>query len=231
MKLNRSELTLLAILLLGLFLRVFDLSKESVWLDEGYSIKVANLNLFNIVEEISRNDSHPPLYYFVLHYWIKLFGDSEFSARFPSVIFGFFAIFMIYKVGSLIFDKEVGIFSSLIIGLSTFHIYYSQEARMYSLISLLTLLSIYFFIKLLRERSLIASIGYILSTILLMYTHVYGLFIIIADNIYIVTLFLFSRKSCKLDFKRWIFLQAVLIVLFIPCIGFLINNLLDVGSI
>ncbi len=111
MRLTKNELILLAILSLGLFLRIYDLASESLWFDEGYFIALAKLDLFQIVEKGSQT-SHPPLYYIILHYWINLFGDSEFSTRFLSVIFGFFAIFMIYKVGSLICDKEVGILSS-----------------------------------------------------------------------------------------------------------------------
>ncbi len=229
MRSNKNELILLIILILGLFLRIYDLGNESMWEDEVFSIRLANLGFFQIVGETSQ-DVHPPLYYMILHYWINLFGNSEFSTRFLSVIFGFFAIFMIYKVGSLIFDREVGILGSLILGLSLFHIHYSQEARMYSLMSLLTLLSIYFFIKLLKERSLLVSIGYILSSILLMYTHNYGLFIIIAQNIYIFTLFLLSREAYQLNFTRWILLQVILIVLFTPWINILIQQITRVHS-
>lgn len=230
MKLTRNQLVLLVILSLGLFLRISDLGNESLWLDEGFSIRVANLNLFEIVEDRSQ-DVHPPLYYIILHFWINLFGDSEFSTRFLSVIFGFFAIFMIYKVGSLIFDEDVGILGSLLLASSVFHIQYSQEVKMYSLMALLTLLSIYFFIKLLEKRSLVVSIGYILSSILLMYTHVFGLFIIVAQNIYLVMLFLLSKDVYKLNFKRWTLLQLILIALFTPWIGILINQILRLQSL
>lgn len=224
MKLTRSRLILLVILLLGLFLRIHNLSKESIWFDEGYSISVANLNPFQVVVETYKSDQNLPLYYIILHFWISLFGDSEFSVRFPSAIFGLFAMFMLYEVGGLIFDKEVGTLSSLVLGLSLFHIRYSQEARCYSLMVLLTLISIYFFIRLFKERSLIFSICYVLSSTLLIYTHVYGLFIIIAQNIYIVTLFLSSRENHKLNFRSWILLQSILIILFIPQIGFFLRN-------
>jgi uncharacterized membrane protein len=95
----------------------------------------SNLNLFQIVEN-SAQSVHPPLYYVILHYWINLFGDTEFSTRFLSVIFGLFSIFMIYKVGTLLFNKNVGMLSSLLLALSVFHIQYSQEVRMYLFISL-----------------------------------------------------------------------------------------------
>lgn len=229
MKSIRNELILLTILFLGLFLRIYDLGNESIWLDEAVSIGWANSNLFQIVKKTA-GDTHTPLYAIVLHFWVVLFGDSEFSTRFPSVIFGFFAILMTYKVGSLIFDKEVGVLSALLLALSTFHIYYSQEVRSYSLMALLTLLSMYFFIQFLKKRGLIASIGYIPSSILLIYVHYFGLFVIIAQNIYILTLFLFSKKVHKPNFRRWILLQLVLIVLFTPWIIIFIKQMLQVQS-
>lgn len=216
---------LLAILLIGLFLRVYDLSNESLWLDEGYSIIFANLNLSQI---FFLPETNPPLYYIILHWWINLFGDSEFFVRFPSVIFGFLSIFMVYKVGNQIFDKDVGILSSLLLGLSVFHIHYSQEARTYSLSVLLTLLSIYFFIKLLRKKSYTVLFGYILYSTLLIYSHIYGLFIIISQNIYIIALFLLSKETYKLNLKRWILIQIILIILFIPWVNIFITQTLNV---
>jgi mannosyltransferase len=265
MRLFRNELILLAILLLGLCLRIYHLSYESIWLDEATSIKLATSSFFQLglasnsrlyhilvhhwiqlfgnseffTQFIARmfglrvlfySDTNPPLYHILLHYWINLFGNSEFSTRFLSVIFGFFAIFMLYKVGSLIFYKEVGIISSLILGLNTFHIYYSQEARMYILNSLLTLLSMYFFIRLLKERGLMIVIGYILSSILLMYTHIFGLFILLAQNIYIMTLFLFTKENYKLKIKAWILLQALLIILFTPWISALTKRIINLET-
>ena len=220
---------LLAILLIGYFLRVYDLSNESIWLDEAFSIVRAKLNLSQI---FFRPETNPPLYYSILHVWINLFGDSEFSVRFPSVLFGSLSIFMVYKVGNEIFDKDVGILSSLLLGLSVFHIRYSQEARTYSLAVLLTLLSMYFFIKILREKSYKFFFGYILSSTLLIYSHIYGLFIIISQNIYIIALFILSKEIYGFNLKRWILIQILLIILFIPWVNIFITqtfNVLQVG--
>ncbi len=223
MKLTRSHLILLAILFLGLFLRIYDLSGESIWFDEGYSIWVAKLTLVQTAVDATTQDMTPPLYYMILNLWVRLFGDSEFSVRFPSVIFGLFAILMIYKLASLMFNKEVGIISSFLLSISQFHIHYSQEARCYTLMALLALVSMYFFIKFQeKERSLTVSIGYGLSSILLIYTHVYGLLIIIAQNIYVFTLFVVSWEDYKCDFKRWVSLQLILFVSFVPWLGFLL---------
>lgn len=229
MKLVRAELTIIFILFLGILLRIHDLSGESIWLDEGFSIRWANLNLVQIIEETSK-DVHPPLYYIILHYWIILFGNSEFSTRFLSVVFGFFSIFVIYKVGSLIFNKEVGILGSLILGLSLFHIQYSQEVRAYSLMALLSLLSFYFFIKFLKNGTYIHIICYILSSILLIYTHFFGLFIIVSQNIYLIAIFLSLKKVYGIKLKKWFLIQIILIVLFTPWINILMNQILQIES-
>jgi len=87
---------------------------------------------------------------------------------------------------------------------------------MYSLLILLALSSMYFFIKLFEEKSFKNSAGYVLVTAFLLYTHYSGIFIIVIQNIYILTLFLLSKKRREPDLKRWFTLQGVLAVLFLP---------------
>ncbi len=196
-------------------LRLHDLGSESIWIDEAFSVKLSSAGFFDVIKG-NIEDVNPPFYYILLHFWINLFSDSENSVRFLSALLGIFSVFMTYKTGSLIFDREAGIISSLILGLSTFHIRYSQEARMYSLLSLLSLLSMYFTFRLIKTRSLINSTGYLLSSIFLLYTHVYGIFVIIVQNIFIISMFLFSRQDFKLGLRRWILMQLTLLLLFTP---------------
>ncbi|HWP93852.1 MAG TPA: glycosyltransferase family 39 protein [Thermodesulfobacteriota bacterium] len=229
LKLRREGLALAAVLLIGLFLRLYDLGGESVWLDEAFSIQMAKSNLSGVIEATTQ-DTYPPLYPILLHYWVGFLGDSEFSTRFMSVLFGFLAVLMIYKVGILVSDRETGILSALILALSNFHIYYSQEARMYSLMVLLTLASMYFFLRMLKSEGRADSIGYILSSSLLMYTHIYGLFIIIAQNIYSFTELILERKDSKLNLKKWILLQLILAVLFSPWVTVFMEQVIRAQS-
>jgi len=148
-RLTKYNVALLAISVLGLFLRIYHLGKESLWGDEVYSFGVANnANVFGIIKVAALYDNHPPFYYIILHYGgIKLFGTSEFAVRFPSLIFGVLAIPMIYLLGRRLFNEEVGLISALILAISPFNVEYSQEARMYSLLLFLALLSMYFFVR------------------------------------------------------------------------------------
>jgi 4-amino-4-deoxy-L-arabinose transferase-like glycosyltransferase len=217
-------------LLLGIFLRLYGLGIESIWVDEAFSVRAAGLSVPQIIE-LSSEDPNPPLYYIALHYWLALLGDSaEVSVRLLSVLFGSLAVFVMYKVGAQLFDRATGALASLILALSAFHVQYSQEARAYSLLSLLTLLSFYFFLKLLRGRNLIASSGYVVCSSLLLYTHVYGLFIIVAQNLYVVTTLLLPnrfREEDKTGFWLWALLQGIIALLFLPGLVMLSSSALN----
>lgn len=206
---------LLIIIALGAASRVYKLNGDSLWLDEAYSIKFSHEAPAGIIEATAK-DVHPPLYYFALHYWMLAFGDSETAVRLLSALFGILALFVIYKLASQMFDRATGLLAAGLLALSRFHIEFSQEARMYSLLCLLTLLSIYYFLKLLDGKSRYALAGYIITTALMMYTHVYSFFIIAAQNLYLLTLLFASRETFKRLWKRWLVAQVILAVLFVP---------------
>ena len=213
----RNNYLLFLIFLLGLVLRIYDLCSESMWLDEGYSVAVAKLDLVALIKQNFLSDyNHPPLYNAILHYWVLIFGDSEFASRLPSAIFGSFSIIAIYMVGRLAFNKNVGLLAALILATSIFHIKYSQEARSYSLLVFLTLLSYYFYLKIVSSKKRLYFLGYILSSVLLLYTHYFGFLIVAAQNIFFFTEYLGSRKVGELGLKKWLESQVVLFLLYIP---------------
>ncbi|MCH7518411.1 MAG: glycosyltransferase family 39 protein [Candidatus Dadabacteria bacterium] len=213
----RNNYLLLLIFLVGLFLRIYDLSSESIWYDEAISVAVAKLDLLAQVKwSFIQNDNNPPLYYTILHYWVWIFGDSEFASRLPSAIFGSFSIIAIYSVGRFLFNKNVGLLAALILATSVFHIKYSQEARAYSLLAFLTLVSYYFYLKIGSSKQRSYFVGYVISSILLLYTHYYGFLIIAAQNIFFFTEYFKNRKLNELDFRRWVKSQVLLFLLYLP---------------
>src|SRR5665647_3485890 len=176
MRITKYGVALLAIVLIGLFLRVYQLGTQSIWLDEAWSVWMSKMSVPQLVATAARADTHPPLYSLILHYWISLFGTSELAVRLLPAVFGVLAIPVTFMVGRQLFDKEVGLVGALILALSLFNIQYSQESRTYSLMVLLTLLSIYFFLRFLQRSTVVSSAGYVLFTTLLVYTHIYYLF-------------------------------------------------------
>lgn len=184
---ERNKVTLiLLIFCVGLFLRLYGLGGESFWFDEKMSLYFSQQDLVSILNLPSYEAQIPPLYYILLHFWIGLVGTSEFAVRSLSAIFGSLSIFAIYKLGKYLFNVKIGIYSSFILAVSIFHIYFSQEARMYSLLTLTTLISIFFFLKSLNENRLRFWVSYIIVSILMLYTHFYGIFILIFQFFYLI---------------------------------------------
>ena len=216
---NQKRIVLLALVLIvsaGALLRIVKLGSESLWLDEAYSIYTSQESLPEIVQEASR-DVHPPLYYFALHYWLKFFGDTESAARSLSVVFGVIAIPLIYGLASLLFDRMTGLFSATLLAWSHFNIEYSQEARMYELLALLSLGSFYFFLKLLRKEVGIGTlVGYVVCTSLLTYTQVYSVFVLAAENLFFLFLLCSSREVFRRTLWRWLLSQVIVLLLFAP---------------
>lgn len=212
-------LIIISIIILSFLFRVYDLGSESVWYDEGYSVYHAEkpiLEAINILDQ----DRYPYyiLYDAILHFWIKLFGDSEFSIRFPSVIFGILSIYVIYKLGELIFGTNVGLLASFILSITLYHIRYSQEARSYSLLVLLVLLSNYYLVKILENTERKYIIGYIISSIMMIFAHGYGFFYIIFQNVYY-----FLQK--KRDLKLWAIVQGIIFSTFVLWIPFFLRKI------
>ena len=117
------------ILVVGLVLRLIGLN-QSLWLDEAITARVArNYGYQEIVEKFSVNDFHQPLYYLFIRGWGGVFGYSEVSLRMPSVIFSLITVYLIYLIG--------GVGPAMLVGVNPLLIYYSQEARMYSMATML----------------------------------------------------------------------------------------------
>jgi mannosyltransferase len=190
-------LALLAIILLGSLLRIYDLGTESLWLDEATSVVWSQTSLVSVVQSSGTLHNQPPLYFALLHFWMLLFGTSETAVRSLSAIFGIISIFLIYQVGYRLFSRRVGLISSFLSAISYFYIYYSQEARAYSLLLLLTLLSFFLFISILKSdivRRWYFPV-YFLCNLCLAYTHPYALFVIASQVFYFL---LFWNKYRRL---------------------------------
>jgi len=173
---RKSSSLVILILLLGFSLRLVRLDAREMWYDEAFAVLYAEKDLGSIVQGTVTSvggasaDIHPLLYYFFLHGWLEL-GPSPFVARFPSVVFGVLSICLVYVLGRELFTTGVGLLASVLTALSPVHIWYSQEARMYSLLCLLSLLSIYFFARAYRDNRWPHWIAFAFCSALSLYVH------------------------------------------------------------
>ncbi|MBI5034157.1 MAG: glycosyltransferase family 39 protein [Chloroflexi bacterium] len=171
------------IILLGLALRVVRLDFQPLWWDEGYSVFFATRDFATMLARTAI-DIHPPFYYAVMQIWMGIFGQDAVALRWLSVVFGVAAIPLLYALAHKLFsDRRLALIAAFLLAISPFHIYYSQEVRMYGLVTLLGIASTYLFAQLLPMKSgtpqtfLLAAI-YIGVTAAALYTQYYAAFII-----------------------------------------------------
>lgn len=141
------------------FLRVLLLGTKGMWLDETFSVWLANHSVPDMMHWIVRIDQHPPLYYLLLHYWIAHYGDTPYYARLLSALFGTVTIPIMYLIGKRMSGAMVGLVAAIFMTFSPFSIYYAQETRMYTLLTFNTAVAIYALVRLLTDPRSVKPIG------------------------------------------------------------------------
>jgi mannosyltransferase len=143
---RRSQTTVLllmvALLLVSWGLRVYRLGDKSVWWDEGLAAWAARQSPTEIARWTA-TDVHPPLYFWMLHFWRLVSGDSEFGLRLLSAAIGLLTVAATHLLGREVGGPRAGLLAALLVGISRFDIWWSQEMRMYALAALLAALSLW----------------------------------------------------------------------------------------
>jgi len=144
----------------------------------------ASKGIQDVLRGVLATDTHPPLYYGIMHYWMKVFGDSAVPARMCSVFLGLMAVLLAYGVGLYLFDRHAAIFSALVISCINIAVRFSQEARSYSLVIALGLLSWLLLLRFERNKKTGDIAGFIVVNALGLYSHYFYLFISLGQLLY-----------------------------------------------
>lgn len=217
---------LVALLAVATGLRLYRIGAESLWLDEAYSVVVAHTHaVWWLLFELPTQDPHPPLHYLFLNGWIVLFGTSEVAVRTPEAIFGVAGVAIIYLLGRSMYDRTVGTIAGLLATVSPFLVWHAQDARMYSLLFLLSGLSILLLVALTERVTAPRALAYVVATALLGYTHVYGLLVILAQGLFLVTRPLLPGSRLALDRREPFALLGGVAILLSPWLFRLASDL------
>jgi 4-amino-4-deoxy-L-arabinose transferase-like glycosyltransferase len=200
------------IILFGFALRILYINHESVSGDEAFSMSVSQLPLQQMMRTLVQDFVHPPLHYFVLCGWFKLFGYSLFQARMLSVVFGTLAILFTFLLAEYLLESRTALLSALLLTVSQLGIMFSQEVRPYAQFHFLALCSSYLFLRTLREGRPVYWWGFVGSAILMLYTDYFSLYLIAA----LLILPVLYGQHCKL--RLWWVLTggALTFALYLP---------------
>lgn len=221
----------MALFLLAALLRFYYIDAQSLWSDEGNSVAMAPRAPLEIIQRTAQ-DIHPPLYYLTLHAWSRFVGTSVVAVRALSALFGVLTVALTAALGWRIGGWRVAFFATLAAALSPFAIHYSQETRMYIMVTMLGAASWLAFSRGVRAR--MANLGlvfYFFITLALIYTHYYAVSVVVAQNVAWLWATIRARRWDGWWWVRWIGVQAAIVGAYVPWIWYARETILNWPSI
>jgi hypothetical protein len=205
---RRTRLLAVALVGLAFGIRLFHLTSQSLWPDEAYSVVVSHWPVARLVSDLRADNV--PLYTLLLGGWQAVAGESEFSLRFFSVLCAIPTIPLVYVVGKRLLGAGLALVAAALLAVSPWHVYYSQEVRMYALVGTLGLLASWAYLccRWPSGRMRIWE-GLLLGA--LAWTHLAGLLLILPQATVAIV------RNVKLA-QRWFAAWAIGIALILPWI-------------
>ena len=221
----RYHLALGGVILLALGLRLTRLNFQPLWWDEGWSVYFAAADVSTLLE-LTAVDIHPPLYYLLLRAWSEVVGWGAPSARLLSVLIGTAAVPLLYLAGRRLFGRRAGLLAAALLAISPLHVYYSQEVRMYGLVTLLGLLALLFALRWQAAgdgRGRWASwLGYVVAAAAALHTQYYAAFLLAGLNLAVLAGWLRPSESEGRPpaLRSWLGAQLAVVLLFLPWLAY-----------
>lgn len=185
------------ILILGMYIRLYNLSIQSYWMDEGYTVNAIN-NLYNFGHTIlpSGLNYNCPIYCDISAFFISIYSN-EIGYRLLAVISGILLNIIVFLISKMIFDKKTAILTFIFMNFSYWQILWSRQARWYTLFSLFIWISILFYYKYLYKKNNIINIGLsLIFLILAIIVHqISYLFILIFFLWFFINKIIFTKKD------------------------------------
>ncbi len=200
------------IIVAGSLIRLTGLNRQSLWFDEADVVVRAQRPLDEVLRTFTAAGENGPVYNLFLWLWIRVAGVSEIAVRFPSAMAGAIAIPLIYLLGTRLAGRTAGLVAAGLLAVSPYHVWYSQEAKMYAFVVVLALLSCLSLFEALNRNTWAAWITYIAITSLMFYTHVTTVLVFVAQSLCVLaTLYMWQGRR-----RRWLISAAALTVPYIP---------------
>jgi len=219
MKKNQKKVFLIFSCLfgIGIFLRFYHLGFNSLWLDEAFVFKYAQFSLGEIWSKVvvPGVELNPPFFYWLVHF-ILPFGKSEWLLRLPAALAGILTIPVFYFIGKQVKGKKLGLILAALISFSSYHIYYSQEARTYTLALLFFSLAFYFYLKTVKENKLNYWIWFSVFSALSLWSHYYVILGVGVFFLHSLIHLIFTREYKRI--KSFLFSLFIFLILSLPLI-------------
>lgn len=164
------------LLLWSVFLRTRNLDAP-FWIDEAISVGVADRPLLDIPAALQL-DGNPPVYYLLLHGWMRLFGDGESAVHVLSMLFAVATVPVGFVMARRPFGTRAALGTAAIAATLPYLTYFGQETRMYSMVAFLSVLVAGLHLRVFARGAVAARIGLAVTLSVVLYTHSWGVFLV-----------------------------------------------------
>jgi uncharacterized membrane protein len=213
---------------IGLWFRWVGIDAQSMWADEGYTSWLTKYSLSAILTVLPTDD-HPPLYYFLLHLWRGLFGNSVVAMRSLSVVSSTLCLPVMYLLARRIFQSRLcGLIVLAFASISYFPIWYAKEVRCYAFLELASCVCIYCMILALEKPTVARLLLVSVCVTAILYTHTMALFYL--PGIVIFWLCYPSRLDLRGRLKHAALIAGIALLLYAPWIRTLWTQIRSVHS-
>jgi mannosyltransferase len=210
-----------AIFAVAVILRVFHLDYLSLWNDETFSRYY--YDLFGpkyMLTEGRLLEPTPPLYYFVLEAWSRLFGHSAVGMRSLSVVASLVALPLVYAVAREVSSRTVALVSAALFAVSPMAVFYSQEARVYMLTVSMAAIMLLGIARYLRDPRTANLLLYGGGAMLGLYSHATMAFMVAACNLVVLAYLLLTPSAERgAAIRGWLVANVIVAILAIPLFG------------
>ncbi len=191
---------LIVIILFAFSLRIYRLDYQSLRGDESLSYIYGFQTLPKMFEIMRTTSPHPPVFYTTIHFWMLLAGQSEFALRYLALAASVLLTGAMYLFGKTVLNTRAGLVYAFLMSLNPYQIFYAQDARSYTLVTLLGLLATIALIKALQDNMRGNWILYGLFVTAGMYTHYYFLFIVVFQGFFVIWRSVTRRRKIPLAY-------------------------------
>ncbi len=214
---NLLRLIALGALLLAFLLRAYRLDHQELRGDEAFGYFFVQRTYAGMIEAtVALAEPHPVGSYFVLKPWLSLAGDGEFALRFPSVWFGVLAVALTLRLAlRLGFRRATALLATLLLALSPYAVWHSQDARMYSMSMALTVAAVWLGVETLQRQRSRWGLAYVAVAWLALHTHYYAAFALAALTFFVATRALFVPNA-RGSLAHWLMWQMIVAALYLP---------------
>ena len=211
---DAAALSIAGILLVAAGLRFWAIDRTSLWYDEVVTMRVARAeSVPELLAILNRIDgTRAPLHPLFLQNWLRVFGPSAFAGRSASALCGILTVGVVYLLGRQAFDATTARWAAWLAAICPPLVYYSQEARMYAWLVLLTCLSWLMVFSFRKSATSGQCATYWLLLSSLVYSHPLGLFMVAAHGL----AYLLVRRVLKLKLGWWLTIQIAVILTIAP---------------